>query len=37
MTDMFPYELDGYQDSQRSDWVKNKMRLQGIQRKRDNF
>jgi hypothetical protein len=37
MTDMFPYELDGNKNSQRSDWVKNKMQLQGIQRKRDNF
>jgi hypothetical protein len=37
MTDLFPYELTGTQNWQRSKWVDNMMRLQGIQRKRDNF
>jgi hypothetical protein len=37
MTDMFPYELDGYEEWQRERWVKEKMRLRKRMRKRENI
>jgi hypothetical protein len=37
MTDIFPYELDGYQDWRREPWVNEKMRLRKTMYKRENI